>query len=104
MFANIVKQYEKSLRFALKHRKLTIGGTMGILYTCIFVYGKFNNGIGIFPQVEHSRLIFMLTCLSGQILEKSNEVTKIVENKLSSKTLNIIFTNVGSEIGQGVWK
>ncbi len=102
MFANIVKQYEKSLRFALKHRKLTIGGTMGILILVFIVYGKFNNGIEFFPQVEPQQAYIYVNMPVGTNLEKSNEVTKIVESKLPPfKDIEYYLTNVGSEIGQG---
>jgi CzcA family heavy metal efflux pump len=102
LFANIVKQYEKSLRFALKHRKLTIGGTMGILILVFIVYGKFNNGIEFFPQVEPQQAYIYVNMPVGTNLEKSNEVTKIVESKLPPfKDIEYYLTNVGSEIGQG---
>ncbi len=52
LFAALVKKYEKTLRYSLKHRKLTIGGTVLLLILVFMIYGKFNNGIEFFPQVE----------------------------------------------------
>ncbi|MBK6772495.1 MAG: efflux RND transporter permease subunit [Ignavibacteria bacterium] len=102
LFAAIVKSYEKALRFALKHRKFTIGGTVLMLFLVFFVYGKFNNGIEFFPQVEPQQAYIHVNMPVGTNLDKSNEVTKIVEQKLPPfKDIEYYLTNVGSEIGEG---
>ncbi len=102
LFAAIVKSYEKALRFALKHRKFTIGGTVLMLILVFFVYGKFNNGIEFFPQVEPQQAYIYVNMPVGTNLDKSNEVTKIVEQKLPPfKDIEYYLTNVGSEIGEG---
>lgn len=102
LFAAIVKSYEKALRFALKHRKFTIGGTIFMLFLVFFVYGKFNNGIEFFPQVEPQQAYIYVNMPVGTNLDKSNEVTKIVEQKLPPfKDIEYYLTNVGSEIGEG---
>ncbi len=102
LFAKIVKSYEKSLRFALKHRKFTVGGTVLMLILVFIVYGKFNNGIEFFPQVEPQQAYIHINMPVGTNLDKSNEVTKIVEQKLPPfKDIEYYLTNVGSEIGEG---
>ncbi|MBL0105772.1 MAG: efflux RND transporter permease subunit [Ignavibacteria bacterium] len=102
LFAAIVKSYEKALRFALRHRKFTIGGTVFMLFLVFFVYGKFNNGIEFFPQVEPQQAYIYVNMPVGTNLDKSNEVTKIVEQKLPPfKDIEYYLTNVGSEIGEG---
>ncbi|MBS1550885.1 MAG: efflux RND transporter permease subunit [Bacteroidetes bacterium] len=102
LFAKIVKSYEKSLRFALKHRKFTVGGTVLMLILVFMVYGKFNNGIEFFPQVEPQQAYIHINMPVGTNLDKSNEVTKIVEQKLPPfKDIEYYLTNVGSEIGEG---
>lgn len=102
LFAKIVKSYEKSLRFALKHRRFTVGGTVLMLILVFIVYGKFNNGIEFFPQVEPQQAYIHINMPVGTNLDKSNEVTKIVEQKLPPfKDIEYYLTNVGSEIGEG---
>lgn len=102
LFAAIVKSYEKALRFALRHRKFTIGGTVFMLFLVFFVYGKFNNGIEFFPQVEPQQAYIHINMPVGTNLDKSNEVTKVVEQKLPPfKDIEYYLTNVGSEIGEG---
>lgn len=102
MFGGIVRKYEKVLRYALRHRKLTIGGTVLLLILVFFLYGAFNNGIEFFPQVEPQQAFIYVNMPVGTNLEKSNEVTTIVEKKLPPfKDLEYYLTNVGSEIGEG---
>jgi len=102
LFANIVKKYEKSLRYALRHRKLTIGGTVLLLIAVFIIYGKFNNGIEFFPQVEPQQAYIYVNMPIGTNLEKSNEVATIIEEKLPPfKDLEYYLTNIGSEIGSG---
>ena len=102
LFAKIVKQYEKSLRFAMRHRKFTISGTIGMLFLVFFVYGAFNNGIEFFPEVEPQQAYIYVNMPVGTNLDKSNEVTSVVENKLPPfKDLEYYLTNIGTEIGSG---
>ncbi len=102
LFARIVLKYEKVLRFALRHRKLTIGGTVLFLIIIFIVYGKFNNGIEFFPQVEPQQAFIYVNMPVGTNLEKSNEVTTKIEEKLPPfKDIEYYLTNIGSEIGSG---
>jgi multidrug efflux pump len=102
LFANIVRKYEKTLRFALSHRKLTIGGTILFLFIVFFLYGKFSKGIEFFPQVEPQQAFIYVNMPVGTNLDKSNEVTTKVEEKLPPfKDIEYYLTNIGSEIGTG---
>lgn len=102
LFANIVKKYEKSLRFALRHKGLTIGGTFLLLILVFIVYGKFNNGIEFFPQVEPQQAYIYVNMPVGTNLDKSNEVTTIIEEKLPPfKDIEYYLSSIGSEIGSG---
>lgn len=102
LFARIVLKYEKSLRFALRHRKLTIGGTIFFLIFIFVIYGMFSKGIEFFPQVEPQQAFIYVNMPVGTNLDKSNEVTTIVEEKLPPfKDIEYYLTNIGSEIGTG---
>jgi len=102
LFANIVKKYEKSLRFALRHKGLTIGSTFLLLILVFIVYGKFNNGIEFFPQVEPQQAYIYVNMPVGTNLDKSNEVTTIIEEKLPPfKDIEYYLSSIGSEIGSG---
>lgn len=102
VFARLVVKYEKVLRFSLRHRKLTIIGTVAFLFFVFFVYGAFNKGIEFFPQVEPQQAFIYVNMPVGTNLDKSNEVTTIVEQKLPPfRDIEYYLTNVGSEIGAG---
>lgn len=102
MFAKVVKAYEKSIRFGLRHRRLTIFGTVAFLFIVFFIYGKFNNGVEFFPSVEPRQAYIHLNMPVGTNLDKSNEVSKVIEEKLPAfKDIEFYLTNVGSEIGEG---
>lgn len=100
LFYTVVSHYEKVLRFSLRHRKLTIGGTILFLILIFIVYGRFNNGIEFFPQVEPQQAFIYVNMPVGTNLDKSNEVTTKVEEKLPAfKDIEYYLTNIGSEIG-----
>jgi len=102
LFARVVKAYEKTIRFCLRHRKLTILGTVAFLILVFFLYGKFNNGVEFFPSVEPRQAYINLNMPVGTNLDKSNEVSKVIEEKLPAfKDIEFFLTNVGSEIGEG---
>lgn len=102
LFVRIVNNYEKVLRKAIKHKTFTIGGTVALLFIVFFIYGQFNNGIEFFPQVEPQQAYIYVNMPIGTNLEKSNEVTTVVEQKLPPfDDLEYYLTNIGSEIGSG---
>lgn len=102
LFARVVKAYEKTIRFCLRHRKLTILGTVAFLILVFFLYGRFNNGVEFFPSVEPRQAYINLNMPVGTNLDKSNEVSKVIEEKLPAfKDIEFFLTNVGSEIGEG---
>jgi multidrug efflux pump len=96
-FSTTMKWYEKSLRYVLKHRFLTISGTVGLLILSFIVYGLFNNGVEFFPKVEPSQTSVNITMPSGTNIEKTNEFTKIVEQKIKPfDDIEYYVSNVGS--------
>lgn len=102
LFVRIVNNYEKVLRKAVRHKVFTIGGTVALLIIVFFIYGKFNNGIEFFPEVEPQQAYIYVNMPIGTNLDKSNEVTTVIEQKLPPfEDLEYFLTNIGSEIGSG---
>ncbi|MBX7043567.1 MAG: efflux RND transporter permease subunit [Ignavibacteria bacterium] len=102
VFAGIVKKYERTIRFSLRHRKLTIIGIVAFLIIVFVLYGKFNNGIEFFPSVEPQQAYIYVNMPVGTNLAKSNDVVKKIEEKLPPfKDIEYYLTNVGSVIGEG---
>jgi len=102
LFIRIVNNYEKVLRKAVRYKVITIGGTVALLIIVFVVYGNFNNGIEFFPEVEPQQAYIYVNMPIGTNLDKSNEVTSVIEQKLPPfEDLEYFLTNVGSEIGSG---
>lgn len=96
-FSTTIKWYEGTLRRALKHRFLTIGGTVALLIVSFIVYGMFNNGVEFFPKIEPRQSNINITMPSGTNIEKTNEFTKIIEQRIKPyDDIEYYISNVGS--------
>lgn len=96
-FSTILNMYEKTLRYVLKHRLLTISGTVGLLILSFIVYGKFNNGVEFFPNVEPRQANINIQMPSGTNIDKTNAFTKTVEDKLKPYAdIEFFVANVGT--------
>ncbi len=96
-FGTMVRQYEKALRYSLKRRKLVIGGTVALLIVMFIIYGKFNNGVEFFPNVEPRQANINITMPIGTNIDKTNEFTKQIEKKIPAyKDIEYFIANVGS--------
>ena len=96
-FTAVLKSYEKTLRYALKHRFIAIGSTIALLIISFIVYGKFNNGVEFFPTVEPRQANINIQLPSGTNIDKTNGFTKIIENRIQPfKDIEYFVSNVGS--------
>ncbi len=96
-FGVMIASYEKALRFSLRRRKLVIFSTVGLLVVMFIVYGKFNNGVEFFPSVEPRQAFINIVMPSGTTVERTNEVSKKIEEKLPPyKDLEYYIGNVGT--------
>jgi CzcA family heavy metal efflux pump len=99
-FIRLVKHYEKVIRYAVRHKFLTIGGTFAILIIVFVVYIKFSKGVEFFPQIEPQQAFIYVTLPDGSSVQKTNEAAMIIEEKLKPfNDLDYYVSNVGSEIG-----
>lgn len=96
-FNTTIRWYEATLRRALKHRFFTIGGTVALLIVSFIVYGMFNNGVEFFPKIEPQQTNINITMPSGTNIEKTNEFTKAIEQKIKPyDDIEYYVSNVGS--------
>ena len=96
-FGVLLKSYERALRFSLRKRGLVIGSTVALLIIMFVLYGKFNNGVEFFPNVEPRQAYINIVLPSGTTVEKTNAITKNIESKLPVyKDLEYSISNVGS--------
>jgi multidrug efflux pump len=102
-FNKLINAYEKTLRFCTSHRKLTISGTVGLLFLIMILFSFLNRGVEFFPETEPKQAFIYVTMPIGTSIYKTKEVTEIVEEKLPKyKDIEYYVTNVGSEIGGGL--
>ncbi len=96
-FNTAIGLYEKTLRFCLRHRKLTIGGTVGLLILMFILYGKFNNGVEFFPSVEPRQANIDIQLPSGTNVQTTNDFTKKIEEKIKPFTdIEYYVSNIGT--------
>jgi multidrug efflux pump len=107
-FGTVMKWYEKTLRYSLRHRLLVIGATVALLIFSFIIYGMFNNGVEFFPETEPSQANINIVLPSGSNIDKTNEITKIVEERIKGfDDIEYYVSNVGtsqdpSDIGGSV--
>lgn len=100
LFHRVVHIYEKTLRFVVIRKKLTLIGMTVLLFVVFFVYGRFSKGVEFFPAIEPQQAFIYITMPQGTGIDKMNEVTRVVESKLVGyNDLEYYVTNVGKEIG-----
>lgn len=96
-FATVLNMYEKTLHYCLRHRLLTIGGTVLLLIVSFVVYGKFNNGVEFFPSIEPRQANINITMPSGTNIDRTNEITKVIEDRVKPyDDIEYYVSNVGS--------
>ncbi len=96
-FSTVIRWYEKTLVYCLKHRRLVVFGTVGLLIISFIVYGKFNNGVEFFPDIDPRQANINITLPSGTNIDKTNELTKIIEGRIKPyDDIEYYVSNVGS--------
>ncbi|MFI5211765.1 MAG: efflux RND transporter permease subunit, partial [Ignavibacteria bacterium] len=96
-FSTVLGMYEKTLNYCLKHRLLTISGTVLILIISFIVYAKFNNGVEFFPSVEPRQANINITMPSGTNIDRTNLITKQIEERIKPfDDIEYYISNVGS--------
>lgn len=103
-FPRFVDQYDKVLRFALSHRKLSVGASFATLLLVVILYAFLGRGIEFFPDVEPSQVMIEITAPTGTRLEESDRIVREVEEELPqfSRDIRSYVANVGTEGGGGM--
>lgn len=103
-FPRFANHYEKILRFALHHRKLSVAGSFATLFLVIVLYAFLGRGIEFFPDVEPSQVMIEITAPTGTRLEESDRIVQEVEEKLPQfeRDIRSYVANVGTEGSGGM--
>jgi multidrug efflux pump len=75
--------YEPTLRWALKRPYIVLPSMFLILFITFGIYGRFNAGIELFPNVEPKLAMVNLKAPSGTRIEVTDHYTQLVEEKVA---------------------
>lgn len=102
--------YEKTLKFALRGKKayLFFFGTIGLLILSFVLVGLAQPKVLFFPENEPNQIITYIEYPQGTDIEKTNELTKKVEqrifnviDKYNDNGYNYMVESAISQVGQG---
>jgi len=96
IFAGLEKVYKSSLQTALKHRAVTITGSILLLCGSVFLLSFIN--IEGFPESEGQSVTLNITLSTGTSLDKTREVVKTFEKYALEEvtTYKTMFTSLGT--------
>lgn len=80
-------------------RLRVLAGAVLLLIIIMNVYGEFGHGVEFFPETDPERVYVSVESPTGTNIERSNELAKILEEKMKpllDKDVSELVTNVGS--------
>jgi HAE1 family hydrophobic/amphiphilic exporter-1 len=91
--------YRKSLTWALHHRRLVLGGTVGILVVSLAIVPFL--GTEFMPAQDRNMIMLKVKMPIGTALDETNRVVSIVETLMSQQPeIEIISAQTGSSVEQ----
>ncbi|MBI2428948.1 MAG: efflux RND transporter permease subunit [Ignavibacteriales bacterium] len=94
------KNYVLVLRWTLRNKWKTMGAAFALLLTIIVLFGMFNKGVEFFPTTEPAQISVSIECPAGASLEVTNNISKILEERLRSipgrKDIEFIVSSIGT--------
>ncbi|MBK7701563.1 MAG: efflux RND transporter permease subunit [bacterium] len=95
-----LKSYEPTLRWALRRPGVVMGGMTALLIGTFMLFGAFNHGVELFPDVDPRLAYVSITAPSGTRVEVSDAYTAEVEAAVAALPDLKAFTGqVGAESG-----
>lgn len=78
----ILEFYRESLRWALGHRALVLGGTFAFFVSVVLFYGAFNHGTELFPETDPRQIWASIETPPGTRLEQTDAIVRELERRL----------------------
>lgn len=92
--------YERTLHYAIYHRKTTITFIIFCFIFSIVLYSKTSPGVEFFPEVTPDKVYIDITAPESYTLEATNQATSIIEKRLKANAnIQNIITTVGLSSG-----
>ena len=80
----LLHRYRSVLTWALDHRAVVVGGTLGLFVVVIALFGAFNHGIEFFPESEPRQIWASVEMPPGTRLEQTDSVVRELERRLKT--------------------
>lgn len=100
LFPWMVRRYTDTLRWALDHKAATMGGAVGVLILTFLLFGVFNSGVILFPNVEPARVTVNIEAPPGTALEATDRIAREVEQRVAQipnrNDIEFIVTTTGT--------
>ena len=94
--AVIVERYRRVLIWSLDHRLATVGAALAFAVVVLGLYAKFGNGVEFIVEEQPNQIKVDLDMPPGTRLEKTDELARILEQRLEGLTdLRLLATSVG---------
>jgi multidrug efflux pump subunit AcrB len=95
-----IRTYEPTLRWALTHRAVTLGGMGVVLIGVFMLFGRFNAGMELFPDVDPTYAYVSVEAPSGTRVELSDAYTQKIEKEVATLgDMKAYVTEVGATGG-----
>jgi len=80
---DLVRRYERRLRWSLDHRILVLGGAIGTMVLTVFAFTRFNAGVEFFPEgIPPSTIYLQVDVPNGTNASFTNGVAEELERRL----------------------
>lgn len=76
----LTANYEKSLKWSLKHKKVILFAVLGVFVATLFIFGSF--GRSFLPEFNEGALTLSVIIKPGASLEESNRLGNLVETEM----------------------
>ncbi|MGD2069170.1 MAG: efflux RND transporter permease subunit, partial [Gemmatimonadota bacterium] len=98
----MVGAYERQLRWALRHRAITLLGSFAALVAAFILYGQFNNGLEYFPEDIPPKQVWVdVETAVGTRAAATDEVVRTVEEELKDVPARSDWESVVAVTGGG---
>ncbi len=94
------REYVKTLKWTLERKGLTIIASFALLVFVIVLFVFLNKGVEFFPNTEPTQVSVSIEAPSGTSLEVTNDISKIIEERLNQipgkKDVEFIASSIGT--------
>jgi len=98
-----LRTYEPVIRWALRHKALTLGGMTVLLILIVMLFARFNAGVELFPDTDPTFAYVNLDAPSGTRVELSDAYSQQIEAEVMAvPELKAVVTEVGSGGSNGL--